>query len=97
MSSPSPALRQRTPGNKDKKRPTTPQPDGLMNGSASENVESLKKGAKEAVTNEWDYKLALAIITALAVVTRFYGISHPNQVVFDEVHFGKVSPSPPTQ
>ncbi|KAL9046007.1 MAG: hypothetical protein Q9214_001053 [Letrouitia sp. 1 TL-2023] len=42
------------------------------------------------LTSEWDYKLAIAVITALAFVTRFWGIGHPNEVVFDEVHFGKV-------
>jgi dolichyl-phosphate-mannose-protein mannosyltransferase len=36
-------------------------------------------------------------MTLLAFVTRFYGISHPNQVVFDEVHFGKVSKRTSTQ
>ena len=41
--------------------------------------------------SEWDYKLALFVITALAFTTRFWGIGHPNEVVFDEVHFGKVS------
>jgi hypothetical protein len=40
---------------------------------------------------EWDYRIALVVITALAFVTRFWGISHPNEVVFDEVHFGKVN------
>lgn len=39
---------------------------------------------------EWDYRIALALITLAAFVTRFWGISHPNEVVFDEVHFGKV-------
>lgn len=39
---------------------------------------------------EWDYRVALAVITLAAFVTRFWGISHPNEVVFDEVHFGKV-------
>lgn len=39
---------------------------------------------------ELDHKIALSIITILAFVTRFWGISHPNEVVFDEVHFGKV-------
>ncbi|RKU42678.1 hypothetical protein DL546_004687 [Coniochaeta pulveracea] len=38
---------------------------------------------------ELDHKIALSIITILAFVTRFWGISHPNEVVFDEVHFGK--------
>ena len=39
---------------------------------------------------ERDYKIAFVVITILAFVTRFWGISHPNEVVFDEVHFGKV-------
>lgn len=42
---------------------------------------------------EWDFRLALTVITGLAFLTRFWGISHPNEVVFDEVHFGKVSSS----
>jgi dolichyl-phosphate-mannose-protein mannosyltransferase len=45
---------------------------------------------KKGPGSEWEYKLAIGIITALAFVTRFWGISHPNEVVFDEVHFGKV-------
>ncbi len=40
---------------------------------------------------EWDYRIAISIITLLAFITRFWGISHPNEVVFDEVHFGKVN------
>ncbi|EEY19880.1 dolichyl-phosphate-mannose-protein mannosyltransferase [Verticillium alfalfae VaMs.102] len=36
-----------------------------------------------------EYGVGLAITTLLAFVTRFWGISHPNEVVFDEVHFGK--------
>ncbi|EEP76668.1 dolichyl-phosphate-mannose--protein mannosyltransferase 4 [Uncinocarpus reesii 1704] len=40
-------------------------------------------------SSEWDYKLALTVITILAFVTRFYKINYPDQVVFDEVHFGK--------
>ena len=39
---------------------------------------------------QWDYRVALGIITIAAFATRFWGISHPNEVVFDEVHFGKV-------
>ena len=34
-------------------------------------------------------RIALAIITALSFFTRFYKLYHPNEVVFDEVHFGK--------
>jgi hypothetical protein len=44
---------------------------------------------------EWDYRIAISVITLLAFITRFWGISHPNEVVFDEVHFGKVTISPP--
>lgn len=40
--------------------------------------------------NDIEYKIGLFLITALAFVTRFWGISHPDEVVFDEVHFGKV-------
>lgn len=29
------------------------------------------------------------VLTAFAVAVRFYKIWHPDQVVFDEVHFGK--------
>lgn len=43
---------------------------------------------------EWDYRIAITVITVLAFITRFWGISHPNEVVFDEVHFGKVEPLP---
>ncbi|TVY57849.1 Dolichyl-phosphate-mannose--protein mannosyltransferase 4 [Lachnellula cervina] len=50
-------------------------------------VRANRKGKKGAV--EWDYRIAISIITVLAFITRFWGISHPNEVVFDEVHFGK--------
>jgi len=62
----------------------------MLNGSTNEKIAQLKSTGKDVVQRNWDYKLALAVITALAFVTRFWGISHPNQVVFDEVHFGKV-------
>jgi len=45
--------------------------------------------AKIRSGTEWDFRIALSIITFLAFLTRFWGISHPNEVVFDEVHFGK--------
>ncbi|TVY19944.1 Dolichyl-phosphate-mannose--protein mannosyltransferase [Lachnellula arida] len=50
-------------------------------------VRANRKSKKGAV--EWDYRIAISIITVLAFITRFWGISHPNEVVFDEVHFGK--------
>ena len=58
----------------------------------SEDIVSKKVDeAKRSVQSDWEYKVALVVVTVLAFLTRFYGISHPNQVVFDEVHFGKVS------
>ena len=47
-------------------------------------------GPKAAGDSQWSYQIAFVIVTALAFATRFYGLGHPNQVVFDEVHFGKV-------
>lgn len=75
-------------GQKEKKPPSSPPQtsNGDMDTAISES------GLPEVVTSEWDYKAALAIITTLAFVTRFWGIGHPNEVVFDEVHFGKVRP-----
>lgn len=82
----SPAVRQR--GQKDKKAAasasTLLKTDGDLNGILKETK------LPEVVTSEWDYKLALGVITLLAFITRFWGIGHPNEVVFDEVHFGKV-------
>ena len=78
-------VRQRA-GQKEKKAPQSPSQsrDSDLNGI----IHDTKLPA--AVTSEWDYKLALGVITLLAFVTRFWGIGHPNEVVFDEVHFGKV-------
>jgi len=57
-----------------------------------ENVNGVLKKVKQSTGagSQWDFKLALAAITVLAFATRFWGIGHPDQVVFDEVHFGKV-------
>ncbi|KAL1963856.1 hypothetical protein VTN77DRAFT_7788 [Rasamsonia byssochlamydoides] len=80
MSSPSPSLRKRAGVKKDDA--TTPVPSG---GAAV--APSGKLAAK--LPSEWDYKVALFVLTALAFATRFYKITYPNEVVFDEVHFGK--------
>ena len=53
-------------------------------------LDALVKANRKQGSLQWDYKLAITIITLLAFATRFWGISHPNEVVFDEVHFGKV-------
>lgn len=84
MSSPPQSLKHRG-GQKEKKSANGPT------SSADDQLNSVVSSAKQAATSEWDFKLALLVITILAFATRFWGIGHPNQVVFDEVHFGKVS------
>ena len=66
------------------------QPNG--NETPSSDVIPVVKKPKieENQGSEWDFRLALGVLTLLAFATRFYGINHPDQVVFDEVHFGKV-------
>ncbi|KAF2146639.1 glycosyltransferase family 39 protein [Aplosporella prunicola CBS 121167] len=86
MSSPAPSVRHR--GGAKNKRPTTPNPDDPVD-SVDQVISKAQVQATATVGKEWDYKLALAVITVLAFATRFWGISHPDQVVFDEVHFGK--------
>ena len=56
-------------------------------------LDKLVKAAaqKKSVGSEMEHRIGLILITILAFVTRFWGISHPNEVVFDEVHFGKVT------
>ena len=86
MSSPQGSVKQRS------KRGGTPAPDAVAaaNGKAQEVVSSVKKTAETQAGSDWDYKLAFVLTTVLAFLTRFWGITHPDQVVFDEVHFGKV-------
>jgi dolichyl-phosphate-mannose-protein mannosyltransferase len=85
-STPQGTLRQRNVG---------PSPSKKAKDGASSDVE-LDKHVKAATVkpsntgSERDHKIAFTLITIMAFVTRFWGISHPNEVVFDEVHFGKV-------
>jgi len=85
MSAVSNSVRQR--GGQNVKK--TPSAGSTIRDSSIDGLLDIKKSAS-SVNSEWDYKLALAVITALAFATRFWGIGHPNEVVFDEVHFGKV-------
>jgi len=94
MSTPPPdSLRQRGGPSKKKK----PQFDRSMTPSADSDKATRQSTPDPLIqvpkSSEWDYKLGLVVVTILAFLTRFYLISHPNQVVFDEVHFGKVDPS----
>jgi hypothetical protein len=82
---PGASLRQRSGKTNGKKL----QADDLL---AGDNAALSKAHVSTPVKrSQWDYRIALVIVTILAFVTRFWGISHPNSVVFDEVHFGKVS------
>lgn len=91
MSSPATTVRQRG-GQSTKKAASVPSPRG--NDQLEDFIKPEK--LKDTIGSEWDYKLGLAVITTLAFITRFWGIGHPNEVVFDEVHFGKVSRLPDT-
>jgi hypothetical protein len=86
MASPQAGLRQRNVPASSKKK------SAAASDSETDSLAKVNK-KKAAPTNnsDWDYKIAFSIITALAFVSRFWGINHPNEVVFDEVHFGKVS------
>lgn len=53
-------------------------------------LDKLVQANTASLNSDLNYKIALVVITILGFVTRFWGISHPNEVVFDEVHFGKV-------
>lgn len=50
----------------------------------------VRRASSTSVPSEKDFQLGLLVITILSFITRFWGIGHPDQVVFDEVHFGKV-------
>lgn len=95
MSSPA-GMRQRPA--KDKKRPTTPNPETMILAEKNPSTDSKEKARQlyrpASLGAELDYKAAMAVLTVLAFVTRFWGIKHPDQVVFDEVHFGKVRTFP---
>lgn len=84
MSSPPPSLRQRA--GKKTGGTSTPEKASVYTAPAMRNPQQATKSK-----SEWDYKLALVVITVLAFATRFYKINYPDQVVFDEVHFGKVN------
>lgn len=77
------SLRQRNVGKKAAGRSSSP---------VETEVDKLVKAAsqKKKAETELGHKLALSFVTVAAFFTRFWGISHPNEVVFDEVHFGKV-------
>ncbi|PGH00412.1 dolichyl-phosphate-mannose-protein mannosyltransferase [Blastomyces parvus] len=82
MSSPPPSLRQRG-GKKTAAAVKEPQANPPSAKLSPHNKAVAKPGA------QWDYRAALVILTLLAFATRFAYINFPDEVVFDEVHFGK--------
>lgn len=81
-STPQGSLRQRSVGGSNKKKEKDV-------GVRSTDFDDSVKANPSSGASERDYKVTLAFITALAFLTRFWSIGHPNEVVFDEVHFGK--------
>ncbi|KAM7187143.1 glycosyltransferase [Rhypophila sp. PSN 637] len=65
--------------------------DGISESNSDVELDKLVKAsqATKASGSEREYKIGFVLITILAFVSRFWGIHHPNEVVFDEVHFGK--------
>ncbi|KAH6689102.1 dolichyl-phosphate-mannose-protein mannosyltransferase [Plectosphaerella plurivora] len=79
------SVRQRGP--KRAVTPTPPSPEQELDVKAKPNKAAVVAQPKKE--SELEYQIGLVVTTVLAFVTRFWGISHPNEVVFDEVHFGK--------
>ncbi|KAF3928176.1 hypothetical protein AA313_de0205663 [Arthrobotrys entomopaga] len=67
--------------------PTSPSSDDDVFSKAINRNQKTTSPAKSK--SNLAHSISLSVITALAFVTRFYKLSHPNEVVFDEVHFGK--------
>jgi dolichyl-phosphate-mannose-protein mannosyltransferase len=55
----------------------------------SPQKEQLISSSSASADSEKAFDICFTLITVLAVLTRLYKIHEPNQVVFDEVHFGK--------
>ncbi|KAK2758645.1 hypothetical protein FQN54_003335 [Arachnomyces sp. PD_36] len=94
MSSPQGSVRQRKKNaNPPSVVPADESSSAKSNGAGSSSTASSKDNVDRNLTSkppsEWDYWVAILVLTLLAIVTRFYKLGHPNEVVFDEVHFGK--------
>lgn len=81
------SVRQRNTGSKKSVTPSASDPE------LDVKAKSVVKPQKGAKSSDLEYRIGFVVTTVLAFITRFWGISHPNEVVFDEVHFGKVRDS----
>ncbi|QDS68433.1 hypothetical protein FKW77_010800 [Venturia effusa] len=88
MSSPQASVRSRGP-KKSRAAATSHGVDKLSDSDGDTLMDAIAAQASKKPASDWDFKVALVVVTIVAFLTRFYGIRHPNQVVFDEVHFGK--------
>ncbi|KAI3649787.1 hypothetical protein MP228_005419 [Amoeboaphelidium protococcarum] len=68
------------------KSPTSPKRS--IAESEKVNVSGIKYAFASPQKNVY-VSATLLLLTVLAVLTRFYNLNYPDQVVFDEVHFGK--------
>jgi dolichyl-phosphate-mannose-protein mannosyltransferase len=62
---------------------------GMALGSNDIKELTFTTNEKTSEDAELGFSVAFYVMTLLTVVTRLWGIGHPSQVVFDEVHFGK--------
>ncbi|KAI5299031.1 hypothetical protein KEM56_003574, partial [Ascosphaera pollenicola] len=84
MSSPPPSLRQRGT----KKAASAIVTDEKLR-AASDDLVKSKVDIDVVQPSQLSHRIWLVVVTVLAFVTRFKGITYPDSVVFDEVHFGK--------
>jgi len=74
-----------------KKRTQEPESPKKTEPSSDVEIKNLKNPnvLLSPKTDESSWNIALIVVTILSFITRYYKISEPDQVVFDEVHFGK--------
>jgi dolichyl-phosphate-mannose-protein mannosyltransferase len=53
---------------------------------ASKNINLVYESPGERYSSQ--FRMAVGVITCLAFATRFWRLSYPDEVVFDEIHFG---------
>ncbi|KAJ3271912.1 hypothetical protein HDV01_006126 [Terramyces sp. JEL0728] len=88
------ASRESSPVKEDVKAPlllASPQ-KAIVSETVQPNIlpeKAIPAGIRATRNNDFAYKIALYIVSLLAILTRSWMIHHPGEVVFDEVHFGK--------